>query len=372
MGSKGTNPVLPIDASPMSAIRILHVIESYGAGSAGALRQYVRSTPDFEHHIIMSVRDEGERPGRDLFATITELPNSRRQALAAIRRAVATIQPSVVHAHSSLAGAFTRLAVRSRANRRIVYTPHCFAFERLDVGLVPRAAFALAEFALSVNTDVVAACAPREQRLAARMLARHPPVYVPNTAGTGWAMPADTTAREPMTLVSVGRLSPQKDPRFFAQVVAAARRGRPDVRAVWVGDGAPDLRTALSESGIEVTGWVTPEVAQSIVRKAAVYVHTAQWEGFPLSVLEAVESGTAVVARRIPSLAGFADRWTFTEPADGGALALGLTDEQEHAANLSAWRTALRDNTVALQRSRLLQAYGPAQMHSRAHRDAPR
>ena len=33
-------------------MRVLHVVESYGAGTVSAMVQYVRATPELEHHLV--------------------------------------------------------------------------------------------------------------------------------------------------------------------------------------------------------------------------------------------------------------------------------------------------------------------------------
>lgn len=50
--------------------RILHVTESMGGGTAAAIVEFVRSTPQFEHHLLFRRRAGSDVPVRheDLFA----------------------------------------------------------------------------------------------------------------------------------------------------------------------------------------------------------------------------------------------------------------------------------------------------------------
>ncbi|MFF0817861.1 glycosyltransferase [Rhodococcus sp. NPDC003318] len=105
-----------------------------------------------------------------------------------------------------------------------------------------------------------------------------------------------------LRIVTVGRISAQKDPLFLARVAQLV-----DVHSVawmWVGDGDPALKAALLDSGIEVTGWVPNTEALALIAGADLYFHPASWEGAPMTLLEAAAVGTAVLTRNIDTLCG--------------------------------------------------------------------
>lgn len=333
---------------------MLHVIESFGGGSANAMQEFVDAVPECSHHLLRA-RRQGEYHDEDLsrrFESITSLPSGTGARIRAVRRRIAEVQPDVVHAHSSLAGFYVRLAVRATSRRRIVYSPHCFAFVRRDLPPVTRMAIAAAEYALAANTTAIAACSRFELRLASRMPSGRRARFVPNTprAVAATRIPARAAA-----IVSTGRLGPQKDPRAFADVVTVLRASDPDITAEWIGDGDPALRDLLERRGVTVSGWVpTADVAQRLVA-ARVYVHTAAWEGFPLAVLEAVAAGVPVVARDIPAFQGMPDEWMFDEPARAAEVIRAAM--QRPADNLADWRRALSGDTEEAQREALLGLY---------------
>lgn len=89
----------------------------------------------------------------------------------------------------------------------------------------------------------------------------------------------------------VGRLSPEKGPRYFA--LAARQVG---VAPVFVGDGP--ARTALERDFPEARflGWRDPSDVRSLLRAARALVFPSVWyEGQPLAVYEALAMGTPVV-----------------------------------------------------------------------------
>jgi len=84
-------------------------------------------------------------------------------------------------------------------------------------------------------------------------------------------------------------------------VVAQLRRGGFTGDAVWVGDGDLGLRRMLTAAGVRVTGWLGPADLEAMLRES-IYIHSARYEGFPLSILDAAVCGAPIVARRISAL----------------------------------------------------------------------
>ncbi len=340
--------------APTSSGRIvvLHVVESWGAGVRAATLRYAAATPEFEHHLLRgTTRSEFASEGEGVFASVRELPSGAMAARRAIRLAARELRPAVVHAQSSYAGFFVRTTLRTSARQRLVYSPHCFAFERRDLSAPVRLAVRAAELVLARNTDTIAACSRAELATASRLGAKA--VYVPNVPAQG--SPAVTTSTE--GVVAVGRIGAQKGPGFYADVVSRLRR---PASATWVGDGDPDARAELEAANIRVTGWLPSAATLFTVAGAAAYVHTAQWEGFPLAILEAVELGVPVVAREVPTLRGAIATPGLTTPAAVAAavddlLAGGSVAREQ---NLAAWRAMLAENTAEQQAAALRALYG--------------
>uniref|UniRef100_UPI003F834011 glycosyltransferase n=1 Tax=Actinosynnema sp. TaxID=1872144 RepID=UPI003F834011 len=292
-------------------MRVLHVTETYASGVASAVDRYVASTPDLEHHLLWS----GDRADRasatpsGRFASATALPSGHLRRRAAVRATVQRLGPDVVHAHSSYAGLYVRTAVRASSCRPVVYTPHCWAFERLDLPRAARWVLRAVELALLLNTSVVAACSEGEAERSAPRGVRPRVVVVPQLAPPS-TVPAQRRADhdEPragapgdLTVVGAGRICAQKDPAFFASVVSAARSAGLTVRATWIGDGDPALRRVLEAADVTVTGWLGRGEVPSALARHSVYLHCAAWEGFPVTLLEAHAAGCVPLLRTTAS-----------------------------------------------------------------------
>ena len=276
-------------------MRILHISEAFGGGLRTAIANYVSATPQFDHTIYGRAR-----PGWQTFdipqGTPCEFYSGGLPGFyASARRTVVRNDFDIVHLHSSFAGLLRVMLPRST---RIVYSPHCYAMEAGHSALRRRAYWA-AERLLARRPQLLLAVSPREIEIGKRLNPAMLSHEVPNAASPA-AAPltgrADPTQRP--TIAMVGRICDQKDPNFFADV-AAAGRGR--YHYLWIGDGESG-RERLERAGVEITGWVSPSRARELLSSAALYVHSAAWEGGPIATLEAADAGCPVLCRSIPSM----------------------------------------------------------------------
>lgn len=344
--------------------RILHITEAMGAGVSTALFDYVHNTSEFEHHLLYVPRDETEALGTAwsaAFESVGQLPAGHRQRIQAVAERVRQLRPDVVHAHSSYAGFYSRLAVSKSRTLKQVYTPHCYAFERQDLAAPLRLALRAIEWGLAFNTTVIAACSPREARLSRHWPGSPQLSYIPNAAieiGTADTAPDSVSVHtETLAVAGAGRLGPQKDPEFFLASIEALRERGYQVKASWLGGGDQSSTTKLEEAGIEVTGWIPR--AELLQRLAAqdIYLHTAAWEGFPLAILEAAALRVATVVRDIPAFTGIDLPLRIKAPKELPALWDSLRDPFYRAEAVADSRAALSGNNAEAQREALLKVY---------------
>lgn len=94
------------------------------------------------------------------------------------------------------------------------------------------------------------------------------------------------------TIISVGRLSIQKNPKLFNDI-ALEFIDNPNIQFIWCGDG--ELKSELTSPNIKCTGWIERKELENYLSYADIYLSTSLWEGLPLSVLEAMSIGLPVV-----------------------------------------------------------------------------
>ena len=239
-----------------------------------------------------------------------------------------------------------------------VYTPHAWSFSRLDRSRLTRLGYWVLEGALAARTDVLAGCSKAENNVAHWGPISPHTVYVPNIAHPHGGPRRRPEPGEPLVVAGAGRLAAQKDPVFFVQAVEAIRAAGHRVAPLWIGGGDADVEQLLREHGVEVTGWVGHHEVREHLQRADVYLHTARWEGFPITVLEAALSDIPVVVRRIRVFDDAGLPVVVDTPEDVARRWAEITDERARD-EVSAWaRKALWENCYAVQRRRLGEIYG--------------
>jgi glycosyltransferase involved in cell wall biosynthesis len=286
--------------------RVLHVTETFSSGVATAVHSFVENSPQAEHHLLASVRDGAgvkmsEQHG---FVEMIDLPRGMRAACGAILREVRRLRPDFVHVHCAYAGVYVRLLPIAR--RRIIYSPHCFPFERESDSLFSRAAYVAVEALLALRTGAFGAVSRAEARLCERFPGRSRVVTIPNVSHLVHRprLPSQVPGLKPVVSFN-GRLSPQKDPMFLVRALERAPTLAQRIEFVWIGSGEPEYVRALESVGVRVTGWLSLDQVQDELLRSDVYAHVARWEGFPMSVLEAAALDVPVIARSIRAFEGY-------------------------------------------------------------------
>lgn len=224
-------------------------------------------------------------------------------AVRALLRVIREHQPDLIHAHSAVAGVVTRIAGWI-SRTPVVYTVHGFGFKS-EAPLLQRSAAWLAEWALARLTSHMICVSDHERALAARL-----PIATERVSVIANAV-ADTAARAdpggPSTRIAmVARLAPPKRPDLLLQALALLRdRLGHEVPASMIGTG-PELAAQrvlacqLNLQAVEFTG----DVADVPLRLAqhTIFVLMSDHEGLPISVIEAMRAGLAIVASDLPGM----------------------------------------------------------------------
>lgn len=279
-----------------SQVRVLHVTTCVGGGVPVAIARVATGT-DADHLVAWpgeNAAKVGDTPVRT--AAISTNPVAAAAEVATIVR---RFQPDIVHAHSSIAGVIVRLLPTLGAGR-IVYQPHCYKFDDPELSATARRVIRWTERRLAPRAGVVLALTAHEEALAQELSTAAPVRRVVNAP----SVRGHRHVGGGRTVVMAGRIAPQKDPRYFADVARATAAIDPGIAFTWIGDGDADLKRVLTDAGVAVSGWLDRETTLSRVSGAGLYLHSASYEGFPLTVVEAASIGTPVVVRDLPCFDG--------------------------------------------------------------------
>lgn len=226
-------------------------------------------------------------------------------AARALSRVVRTHGPfAIVHAHSSKAGAVTRLAAVGAA--ALVYTPHALATLDRERGVARRALVELAERLLGPRTDALILVSEAEFGEAARLRLANDKRHLIANRLYGFAPVDRACARaalgadeDEQWIGFIGRLDAQKAPLQFVAAALAAMKRQARVRALILGDGsfAPVVAEAIvaSEFADRFT-WHRDRTAAELVAALDLLVVTSRFEGFPYVMLEALGAGVPVLS----------------------------------------------------------------------------
>lgn len=274
---------------------ILHITESYGGGVTSAINTYVDNSPDFSHHLVAIVRsgDETGEEGKGNFKTV-KFVNRDVKSILELKSIVDRISPDVIHIHSTFAGVFCRF-MPFLSSRKIVYTPHGFSFLRED-GQFFTKGYYLVEKLLSKRAAIIAGCSRSEAMIASEKLSPRKTHEIINVCGP---LPDVKAIKSEATLPvvgMVGRIGAQKGYRYFLEVAEALSN---KVHFKWIGGGDSERELALKALGVEVTGWLPRNEVLGHLKGLDLYLHTAAWEGFPISVLEAARLEVPIFLRSI-------------------------------------------------------------------------
>ena len=313
---------------------MLHVAECYDGGVQRAIEAHVRLTPEHEHHILWT--GESSPPKLEFYSSERRLPKGIIRRIGAVRKRVAELSPSVVLAHSSWAGVYSRAV---KIPSPIWYEPHCFKYEDVLISGFERFVFRTAERLMAHRTWEYLVLTPHEANLARSLSKSARVTIVPNVATVYPSVPPGEhvgVARVAM----IGRICAQKDPAFFSDVARVVRKSLPDTPFLWIGEGDQSGHRDLVDAGVLVTGWQDSAGLARELSAPVLLLHSASYEGFPLSVLDAVAFDCPIVVRDIPAF-------------DGVGL-LSVSSVQEAA---TAVLTLLEDDAAwrgAVERSRAL------------------
>jgi glycosyltransferase involved in cell wall biosynthesis len=144
---------------------------------------------------------------------------------------------------------------------------------------------------------------------------------IPNGVDCEYFKPGSKSDHPPLTLLSVGRLHPQKNVACMLEILLAIRTqfAIPATARV-IGDG-PDRRNLEKFArrhdlggAVSFEGWLPRTEVATAYRSATVLVQPSRYEGMSNTILEALASGLPVVASRIP------ENMELIEPERNGLL----------------------------------------------------
>ena len=259
---------------------------SVGVGAEGLLTEQLREHGIPVHVIPSLVREIN--PVQDTKAVID------------VVRLIKQEQPDVVNCHSSKAGMVGRAAARW-AGVPAIFTAHGWAFTD-GVSEGQRRLYVQAERFVARWTRRIICVSEYDRQLALKYGVGKPTQLV--TINNG--MPvldegyrARPGTGHPVRLIMVARFSEPKDHILLLQALAGLQN-KLDYEVLFAGEGEllPQVRGIAEKLGLStrVKFLGTRTDVPELLAKAHAFVLISKWEGFPLTILEAMRAGLPVVS----------------------------------------------------------------------------
>jgi glycosyltransferase involved in cell wall biosynthesis len=223
-------------------------------------------------------------------------PLSDLKALGSIIRLIRKIQPDLVHCHTTKAGLIGRLGARLM-NVPAIYTVHTWCFTEgtsrswKAFGLPAETLAARwAQYIIAVSHANRVAAISKRVAPASKLVTVHNGISdCPQRANPG---DVDTPR-----VVMVARFVNQKNQALLIEAVA--RLASPIILTL-VGDGPlrqqAEQLAANSPAHVKVEFLGQRQDVAEILARADLFVLSTNWEGFPISILEAMRAGLPVIA----------------------------------------------------------------------------
>lgn len=227
-----------------------------------------------------------------------------------LRGKIKKYKPDVVYAHSSIAGAITRIACIG-LGVKVIYNPHGWSF---NMESKMKSFFVVAEKLMAHLCDAII-CISEAEKVSAQIekICKEDKLYVIENGidideykeeNVELSIPDDA-----FVVGMVGRICRQKAPDVFVKMAGEVQKEIKNAYFVIVGDvieSAVEERQEIVELadklGVKllITGWVNNPMAY--MSRFDVGCLLSRWEGFGLAIPEYMLTGTLIVATKVDAI----------------------------------------------------------------------
>ena len=306
----------------MVKIRIMHIAQSAGGVDRYLQMLFKYLDCDVIENILVCSFDYNVGDYKGLVSSIEQLDIHRAislskdlKAISVVRRLIKKYKPDLVYAHSSKAGALSRIANIGLRNK-CLYNPHGWAFN-MRCSRVKQAMYKMIEKMLAPFCNCIICISDAEKKSALKKhicsknklrviyngidLEQYESEKTVHITRKSIGIPNDA-----FILGMVGRLSPQKSPDIFIKAAKKIKEEISNAYFIIVGDGElkNDVERYARENNFAdslfITGWVKNPI--SYVELFDVAILLSRWEGFGLVLPEYMMAKKPIVATNVDAI----------------------------------------------------------------------
>lgn len=311
-------------------MKILH-IGNLKSGIDTYVRNTVALASDKFEFVIVNGADDNSKPymrhGKQVKTYSIDMYRALNPVkdIKAVMQAIKIIKkekPDLVHCHSAKGGVIGRFAA-FLTGTNVVYTAHAFSFLSAE-SAKKKQIFLLLEKIAKLNSYLLA-CSGSERELGIKVVGfNEKKAFAWNNAvpdadkgltrisqisrissQNNEASDLPVPKEGERYITSIGRPSYQKNPLFMVEVAHGIHLKHPDIKFYLLGVGfyspmLEDMKKLIHQYDMDDTffllPWLSHEETLKYVKGSMLYFMTSLYEGLPISVIEAMSLGKAIVA----------------------------------------------------------------------------
>ncbi|MEE9327325.1 MAG: glycosyltransferase [Cocleimonas sp.] len=268
----------------------------------------------YQVSVLHSIRENTPKNWREKFDPKVALhhvqmsrsidPVMDTKALIKLTKYIKSLNPDVIHTHSSKGGFLARVAgFILGKNKQLLYTSHAIHYPLIE-NPVKRKLYKYFEHIGYWLGGKIVACGKEEFEIIKKDITHGNTdrlLRISNGIDIEQLTAKDYSVKNKKVKVGVlGRISLQKDPKVFARIAHRINQKRNDIEFIWIGGGEKEDVDLLESAGVSVTGMLDRSEALELLPTLDIYFQTSAYEGLSLALLEAQASGVPAVVTKIP------------------------------------------------------------------------
>lgn len=291
----------------MTNKRILMICEAFGGGVFAYVSQLCNDLcKSFDIYLAYALRPQTPTNFRDILDKRIQLIEVRNfggsifnikkdiQVIKELRHIANSINPDLIHLHSSVAGGIGRIAF-ANSKTPVVYTPHGYAHILMGKGGLKLEMYRWMEYILGKTNCITLTCCKSEDEIA-KTLSKHT-AYI-ETGVNIEELSAQLDSIQPIknkkfTVYTLGRTCIQKQPELFNEIAKLV----PEARFVWIGGG--ELDHLLTAPNLELTGWKPRHEALAMGKGADIFILCSLGEAIAMSLIENMYMGKLILVSNV-------------------------------------------------------------------------
>lgn len=221
-----------------------------------------------------------------------------------VKKVITMYNPDIIHAHDYTAGVICSL-IKGKKKLYIHLHNNSPWIKKINIK-----SFAFLFMAIKANKILTVSDSIEKEFVFSRFI-RHKIICIGNPISRSSVLKKVNLSNKKYDICCVARISLQKNPLKFVNVISEIKKEIPDVKAIWVGDSNEcdgniknEMLELITELGLENNIYLVgfQENPYVFLAQSKVFLLTSDWEGFGLAAFEALSLGLPGIVSNVGGL----------------------------------------------------------------------